>query len=133
MTCNHWSLQVPRFAKYGQLFKSSAPVQLTEEETEYNIVVIKHIFPQHTVLQFQCTNTVQEQVLEDVSVAVDLSEAVSFHFLLDRSKQHLTRRLGCYIQDCGQDHAHCVTLQHDAKPSDLCLCCKLCMSWQPVS
>lgn len=54
-------------------------MQLTEEETEYNIVVIKHVFPNHTVLQFQCTNTVQEQVLEDVSVSVDLSEAVSHH------------------------------------------------------
>lgn len=67
---------MPQFAKYGQVFKSSAPVQLTEEETEYNIVVVKHVFPQHTVLQFQCTNTVQEQVLEDVSIGVDLSEAV---------------------------------------------------------
>ena len=76
-----WSccLQVPQFAEYGRLFKSSEPVQLTEEETEYNIVVIKHVFPNHTVLQFQCTNTVQEQVLEDVSVSVDLSEAVSHH------------------------------------------------------
>lgn len=69
-------MQVPQFAKYGQLFKSSAPVQLTEEETEYNIVVVKHVFPEHTVLQFQCTNTVQEQVLQDVSIGVDLSEAV---------------------------------------------------------
>ena len=69
-------VQVPQFGEYGQLFKSSAPVQLTEEETEYNIVVIKHVFPNHTVLQFQCTNTVQEQVLEDVSVSVDLSDAV---------------------------------------------------------
>jgi len=69
-------VQVPQFAEYGQLFKSSEPVQLTEEETEYNIVVIKHVFRDHTVLQFQCTNTVQEQVLEDVSVSVDLSDAV---------------------------------------------------------
>lgn len=70
--------KVPQFAEYGRLFKSSEPVQLTEEETEYNIVVIKHVFPNHTVLQFQCTNTVQEQVLEDVSVSVDLSEAEGF-------------------------------------------------------
>ena len=67
---------MPQFAEYGQLFKSSEAVQLTEEETEYNIVVVKHVFPNHTVLQFQCTNTVQEQVLEDVSVSVDLSDAV---------------------------------------------------------
>lgn len=79
--CQHEGLcvwcQVAQFASYGRLFRSSEPVQLTEEETEYNIVAIKHVFPAHTVLQFQCTNTVQEQVLEDVSVSVDLTDAVS--------------------------------------------------------
>lgn len=68
--------QVAQFASYGRLFKSSEPIQLTEEETEYNIVAIKHVFTNHTVLQFQCTNTVQEQVLEDVSVSIDLTDAV---------------------------------------------------------
>lgn len=68
--------QVVQFASYGRLFKSSEPIQLTEEETEYNIVAIKHVFPNHTVLQFQCTNTVQEQVLENVSVSIDLTDAV---------------------------------------------------------
>ena len=90
-------MQVPQFAEYGQLFKSSAAVQLTEEETEYNIVVVKHVFPNHTVLQFQCTNTVQEQVLEDVSVSVDLSDAVQ-------------RRHDCHTWPCEQQmfilHVH---------------------------
>ena len=67
---------MPQFAKYGKLFKCSEPVQLTEEETEYNIVAIKHVFANHTVLQIQCTNTVQEQILEHVSVSIDLTDAV---------------------------------------------------------
>lgn len=51
-------------------------VQLTEEETEYKILCVKHVLESHVVFQFLCTNTVREQVLEDVSVTMDLSEAV---------------------------------------------------------
>jgi hypothetical protein len=50
--------------------------QLTEEETEYKVVCVRHVLEGHLVLQFNCTNTVREQVLEGVSVAVDLAEAV---------------------------------------------------------
>ena len=67
---------VPQLAALGSPFKSSEPERLTEEETEYSVLVIKHIFESHIVLQFDCTNTVAEQVLEDVSVAIDLSESV---------------------------------------------------------
>jgi coatomer protein complex subunit gamma len=67
---------IPELAHVGPLFKSAEPLLLTEEETEYNIAVVVHVFEAHVLLQFNCTNTVQEQVLENVSVAVDLSEAV---------------------------------------------------------
>ena len=66
----------PQFAQLGPLFKSCEPALLTEEETEYNIAAVVHVFPEHLLLQFNCTNTVPEQVLENVSVGVDLSEAV---------------------------------------------------------
>ncbi|KAK9828743.1 hypothetical protein WJX72_001875 [[Myrmecia] bisecta] len=69
---------LPQLAGLGPVFKSSAPAQLTEEETEYNIVVVKHVFASHVVFQFNCTNTVAEQVLENVSVAMDLAEAEDF-------------------------------------------------------
>lgn len=67
----------PLLAGLGVPFKSLEPLRLTEEETEYTVVVIKHIFESHVVLQFDCTNTVAEQVLERVSIVLDLSEAVS--------------------------------------------------------
>lgn len=67
---------IPQFAHLGPLFKSSSPVHLTEEETEYSIYGIKHIFPDHILLQFDCTNTVPEQILENVVVLIDLAEAV---------------------------------------------------------
>ena len=68
--------RVPVLAGLGTPFKSSDPVQLTEEETEYSIQAVKHMFPSHLLLQFDCTNTVPEQVLRNVSVVVDLAEAV---------------------------------------------------------
>jgi hypothetical protein len=37
-------------------------VRLTEEDTEYNIFVVKHVFESAVVCQFNCTNTVPEQV-----------------------------------------------------------------------
>ena len=67
---------MPRFAALGPVFKSSAPASLTEEETEYSISAVKHVFARHLLLQFTCTNTVAEQVLENVSVTVDLGQAV---------------------------------------------------------
>lgn len=42
---------IPQFAHLGPLFKSSAPVELTEAETEYMVRCIKHTFQNHIVLQ----------------------------------------------------------------------------------
>ncbi|CAH9100527.1 unnamed protein product [Cuscuta europaea] len=69
---------IPEFASFGKLFKSSSPVELTEPETEYAVNVVKHIFDSHVVFQFNCMNTVPEQLLENVSVIVDASEAEEF-------------------------------------------------------
>ncbi|ONM27524.1 coatomer subunit gamma-2-like isoform X1 [Zea mays] len=69
---------IPEFADFGKLFKSSAPVELTEAETEYSVNVVKHIFDGHVVLQYNCTNTIPEQLLEQVIVFVDASEADEF-------------------------------------------------------
>lgn len=49
--------------------QSSAPVELTEAETEYAVNVVKHIFDEHVVFQYNCTNTIPEQLLENVSAA----------------------------------------------------------------
>eukprot|EP00232_Nephroselmis_pyriformis_P001344 CAMPEP_0182909478 /NCGR_PEP_ID=MMETSP0034_2-20130328/35771_1 /TAXON_ID=156128 /ORGANISM="Nephroselmis pyriformis, Strain CCMP717" /LENGTH=896 /DNA_ID=CAMNT_0025045735 /DNA_START=14 /DNA_END=2704 /DNA_ORIENTATION=- len=70
--------EIPELAGFGRLFKSSAAVELTEAETEYSVNVVKHVFANHIVLQFNCTNTIAEQVLENVSVQVDLAEAEDF-------------------------------------------------------
>jgi len=58
----------------GPLFRSSQPVELTESETEYTVSCIKHVFPGHVVLQFDCTNTLPDQLLEAVVVDMELGE-----------------------------------------------------------
>ena len=67
---------IPQLADLGRPFQSTKAERLTEEETEYNVVLVKHVFESHVLLQFTCTNTVAEQVLEKVSVSLDLEDAV---------------------------------------------------------
>lgn len=71
-------LQIPEFAALGPLFRSSKPIELTESETEYVVNCVKHIFPSHIVFQFNCTNTLKDQLLEEVRVKMDFSAAQSY-------------------------------------------------------
>ncbi|RMB89994.1 hypothetical protein DUI87_33606 [Hirundo rustica rustica] len=66
---------IPEFKGLGPLFKSSEPVQLTEAETEYFVRCIKHVFPNHIVFQFDCTNTLNDQLLERVTVQMEPADA----------------------------------------------------------
>ena len=69
--------QVPPLAmifRDTSLFKSSPVFELTESETEYNVKCIKHVFPDHLILQFDCVNTLSDLILENVVVAVEPSE-----------------------------------------------------------
>lgn len=66
---------IPEFANLGNLFKSSSlPVELTESETEYVVQCVKHTFGRYMVFQFDCTNTLNDQVLERVTVQMDPAE-----------------------------------------------------------
>ena len=77
--------QVPEFASYGAVINSSKSVQLTENETEYQVSCVKHLFQEHVVfqvglshilssrvilkrLQFNVSNTMPDTILEQVSV-----------------------------------------------------------------
>lgn len=76
-------VDVPEFASYGAVLNSSNPAQLTENETEYQVNCVKHIFTEHVVfqvcllymigclangLQFNISNTLPDTILEQVSV-----------------------------------------------------------------
>jgi coatomer protein complex subunit gamma len=71
-------LSNPLFSVYGSVFKSSKPISLTEAETEYKVTCIVHLFQSHVVFEFKCTNTIEEQVLEDISVSMEMIEGVDF-------------------------------------------------------
>jgi len=60
--------QIPQFAAFGRLFKSSQPVELSESETEYVVNCVKHVFNDRIVFQFNVTNTLPEQQLSKVMV-----------------------------------------------------------------
>ncbi|ETE65302.1 Coatomer subunit gamma [Ophiophagus hannah] len=66
---------IPEFQGLGPLFKSSSePEALTELETEYVIYCTKHTFSNHMVFQFDCTNTLNDQILENVTVQMEPTE-----------------------------------------------------------
>ncbi len=69
---------IPELAALGRAFRSSAPVMLTESETEYVVQCTKHIFPSHVVLQFSVQNTIENQRLDNVTVLIDDSESEIF-------------------------------------------------------
>ena len=61
-------MQIPEMKEFGSVLKSSLPVELTEAETEYVVSVVKHIFKEHIVLQYDVKNTLPDTILENVSV-----------------------------------------------------------------
>ncbi|XP_045165335.1 coatomer subunit gamma-2-like [Mercenaria mercenaria] len=63
---------IPEFANLGPLFKSSSlPVELTESETEYVVRCVKHTYSRYIVFQFDCTNTLNDQVLGKATVSME--------------------------------------------------------------
>lgn len=66
---------VPEFESYGPILKStSKPIALTESETEYVVSLVKHVFKEHVVFQFNVSNTIPDTVLEEVSVIMGIAE-----------------------------------------------------------
>jgi len=69
---------IPELAELGRAFRSSPPIMLTEDETEYVVQCTKHIFQNHVVLQFNVQNTIEEQRLDNVTVLIDDSVSEIF-------------------------------------------------------
>ncbi|KAI0348112.1 coatomer subunit gamma [Trametopsis cervina] len=66
--------EVPEFVEYGPILNSSTkPAQLTESETEYQVSVVKHIYKEHVVFQFNVSNTIPDTLLDQVSVIMQPS------------------------------------------------------------
>jgi len=68
-------MQIPELKEFGNILKSSSVQALTEPEQEYTATVVKHIFKDHIVLQFEVKNTVPANMrLENVSVVATPSD-----------------------------------------------------------
>lgn len=66
--------KIPGIQSLGALHRSTTPLQLTESETEYTVQLIKHIFARHVVFQFDCVNTLADQLLENVRIELLLPD-----------------------------------------------------------
>ncbi|RMZ74837.1 hypothetical protein DV737_g5692, partial [Chaetothyriales sp. CBS 132003] len=66
--------RIPELAAYGHVLKSSAPVELTESETEYVVTAVKHILKHAVVIQYDIKNTLESTVLDNVTVLAAPSE-----------------------------------------------------------
>lgn len=64
---------IPSIEKLGPIFKTCEAVDLTEPETEYRVRCVKHIFSKYLVLQFECLNTLSDQLLEKVHIRLDVA------------------------------------------------------------
>lgn len=64
---------IPSIEKLGPIFKTCEAVDLTEPETEYRVRCVKHIFSKYLVLQFECLNTLSDQLLEKVHIHLDVA------------------------------------------------------------
>ncbi|KIW51050.1 hypothetical protein PV05_09805 [Exophiala xenobiotica] len=66
--------RIPELAAYGPVLKSSSVVELTESETEYVVSAVKHIFKEHVVIQYDIKNTLDQTVIENVTMLAAPSE-----------------------------------------------------------
>lgn len=57
--------QVPELASYGAVINSSKPVQLTENETEYQVSCVKHVFREHIVFQVSLSHILPSRVISE--------------------------------------------------------------------
>ncbi|XP_028031670.1 coatomer subunit gamma-like [Bombyx mandarina] len=64
--------KIPGIEKLGPLFKTNLPIDLTEAEIEYRVRVVKHVYARHVIFQFECVNTLNDQILEDVHVRLEV-------------------------------------------------------------
>lgn len=63
------------FKALGKLLKSSKVIPLTEQETEYQVTLTKHMFSEHIILEFNITNTLDDIALNNVYMEIEPSNS----------------------------------------------------------
>lgn len=62
--------KIAEFESYGAVLHTSSISALTEKEAEFVVEAVKHVYKEHIVLQFDVENTLDDVLLEMVSVTV---------------------------------------------------------------
>lgn len=89
--------QIPGIQRLGPLHKSSASVQLTENETEYTVQCVKHCFSNHMVFQFDCVNTLSDQLLENVRVELNVPDGFIIRAVIPCAKLPYNESSSTYV------------------------------------
>lgn len=82
-------LKVPEFAQLGTPFRTTKAQKLTESEAEYLVSCIKHIFDEHIILQFNVVNTLEDQLLKNISAIVEDQECDEWEVLFTKPIESL--------------------------------------------
>lgn len=80
--------KIPGIERLGPLFKTTQPIDLTEAETEYRVRLLKHIYARHVILQFECVNTLSDQLLEQVEVKLETPSEYEIKSVIPCPKLH---------------------------------------------
>lgn len=88
---------VPGIEKLGPLFKTNQAQELTEPETEYRIRMLKHIFARHIILQFECLNTLSDQLLEQVHVRLETPPEYEIKSIVPCEQLHFDKQGSVFI------------------------------------
>ncbi|KAK7195025.1 Coatomer subunit gamma [Novymonas esmeraldas] len=65
---------VKQLRELGEPAKSSEPALITEADNEYVVAVMKHVYPEHVVLQFRVKNMMDGMVFKRVLVVTNTEE-----------------------------------------------------------
>lgn len=65
---------VRQLRELGEPAKSTEPVFLTESDNEYVVSVMKHVYPEHVVLQFKVKNIMDSLLFKNVTVVTNTEE-----------------------------------------------------------
>lgn len=90
--------KIPEFSNIGRCFRSTSAIPLTENEMEYVVTYVKHIFEQHIVLQFNVTNTIEDQKLIDTYVELNFDDTTSYKIInVLKTTASYNESAQCYI------------------------------------
>lgn len=89
---------LPEIGEYGQLLHSSKEVELTEKETEFVVSAVKHIFSNHVVIQYKVENTLEDIILENVSIGTQTeTELLTEEFTLPIERLEPMGKASVYV------------------------------------